>query len=50
MLYTGRSFGESYPSAEMESVYSAAQADWALLSGSYPSAEMQLVYSAAPAN
>ena len=28
--YPGHSFGESYLSAEMQSVYSAAPADWAL--------------------
>ena len=27
--YTGHSLRESYPSAEMQSVYSAAPADWA---------------------
>ena len=50
---TGLSLGESYPSAEMQSVYSAAPADWATwqsLGESYPSAEMQSVYSAAPAD
>ena len=27
--YAGHSLGESYPSAEMQSVYSTAPADWA---------------------
>ena len=47
----------SYPSAEMQSVYSTAPVDRAkivrchirtLVEGSYPSAEMQSVYSTAP--
>ena len=46
--------GGSYPSAEMQFVYSAVPADWAtghsLGTRSYPSAEMQLVYSTAPAD
>ena len=45
--------GESYPSAEMQSVYSTVPAEWATgysLGESYPSTEMQSVYSAAPAN
>ena len=29
VLYLGHLLGESYPSAEMQSVYSAASADWA---------------------
>ena len=28
MSYLGHSLKESYPAAEMQSVYSAAQADW----------------------
>ena len=40
--------GESYLSAEMPSVYSAAPSTGHLLGESYPSAEMQSVYSAAP--
>ena len=40
--------GGCYPSAEMQSVYSAASFDWASLGKSYPSAEMQSVYSIAP--
>ena len=30
LLYPGHTFEESYPSVEMQSVYSAAQADWAI--------------------
>ena len=30
VLYPGHSLGESYPSAEMQSVYSAATAEWAI--------------------
>ena len=44
---------KSYPSAEMQSVYSTAPANWAtrhLHGESYPSAEMQSVYSTALAN
>ena len=43
----------SYPSAEMQSVYSTAPADWATrrsLGESYPSAETQSVYSTALAD
>ena len=29
VLYPGHSLGESYPSAEMQSVYPTAPADWA---------------------
>ena len=56
MSYPGHSFGEgvSYPSAEMQSAYSTALADWTLIGvvvgGSYLSAEMHLVYFTAPAN
>ena len=49
----GHSLGESYPSAEMQSVYSAARAEWAtghLLGEFYPSTEMQTVYSAVTAD
>ena len=42
----------SYPSVEMQLVYSTASADWAtehsLGGGSYPSVEMQSVYATAP--
>ena len=41
--YLGHSLDECYPSAEMQSVYSTAQANWAtghLLGDSYPSEEM----------
>ena len=51
--YPGYSLEELYPSAEMQSAYSAAPADWATghsLEESYPSARMQSVYSAAPAD
>ena len=34
LSYSGYSFGESYPFAEMQSVYSAASADWATRWGS----------------
>ena len=47
------SLGESYLSAEMQSVYSAAPTNWVTgysLEESYPSAEIQSVYSPAPAN
>ena len=37
VLYTGNSLGESYPSAEMQSVYSTALADWAKFIGKQPS-------------
>ena len=45
--------GEFYPSAKIQSVYSAATTDWATghyLEGSYPSVEMLLLYSPAPAD
>ena len=29
ILYTGHSLGEGYPSAEMQPMFSLAQADWA---------------------
>ena len=51
--YPGHSLRESYPSAAMQSVYSATQADlatWHSLRESYPSAAMQSVYSAAQAD
>ena len=50
--YPRYSLGKPYPSAEMQSVYFIARADWATrhsLGGSYPSAEMQSVNSTAPA-
>ena len=31
MSYPGHSLGDSYPSAEMQSVYSTAPADWAFM-------------------
>ena len=31
VLYPGHSLGESYPSAEIQSVYSAAPADWVIV-------------------
>ena len=31
VLYSGQSLGESYSSSEMQSVYSTARADWAIL-------------------
>ena len=45
----------SYSSAEMQSVYPTALAEWAIghslsAGGGYSSAEMQSVYSVAPAN
>ena len=46
---SGHLLGESYSSAEIQSVCSAAPADWASehsLGESYPFAKMQLVYSA----
>ena len=49
--YLGHSLGESYFSAETQSVYSTAPNDWATwrsLGKSYPSTEMQSVYSTAP--
>ena len=56
MSYPGHSLmgGGSYPSVEMQSVYSTAPDDkapghsWGLGGGSYPSVEMQSVYSTAP--
>ena len=51
--YQGHSLGESYPSAEVQSVYSTAPANWTTghsLGESYPSAEVQSVYSTAPAD
>ena len=53
MSYAAHSLGESYPSAEKQSLSSAAPADWATghsLGESYLSAEMQSVYSATPAD
>ena len=47
----GYSLGESYPSAEMQSVYCTVPADWATghsLGESYHSAEMQSVYCTVP--
>ena len=49
--YPGHSLGESYLSAEMQSVNFTTPADWTTghyLGDSYPSVEMQSVYSAAP--
>ena len=34
LSYLGHSLGESYPSVEMQSVYSAATADWAKIKSS----------------
>ena len=51
--YPGHSLRESYPSVEMQSMYSTALADWATghsLGESYPSAEKQLVYFTALAD
>ena len=51
MSYTGHSLGESYPSAEIQSVYSTVLIEWATghsLVESYSSAEMQSVYSTVP--
>ena len=53
LSYAVHSLGESYPSAQMQSVYSASPANWTTghsLGESYPSAEMQSVLSRAPAN
>ena len=49
--YPEHSLVESYLSAEMQSVYSAAPDDWATLAvrGSFSSAEIQPVYSRPPA-
>ena len=44
------SLGESYSSAETQSVYSMAQVNWASLGESYSSAETQSVYPTASAN
>ena len=51
LLVLQSGLGESYPSAEMQSVYSTAPADWASLlfipcglGESYPSEEMRSVY------
>ena len=52
MSYSGHSLGESYSSADMQSVYFTAPADWATgqsLGESYPSAEMLSVYFTAQA-
>ena len=52
MSYRGHALGESYSSAEMQSVYSTAPAEWTTrhsLRESYPSAELQSMYSTAPA-
>ena len=51
--YPGHSLEESYPSTEMQLVYSTAQADTSTghsLGMSYPLAEMQSVYSTDPAD
>ena len=52
--YPGHSLGRgSYPSAEMQSVYSTVPAGWATghsLGESYSSAEVQSIYSTAPAD
>ena len=49
MSYPGQTLGASYPSAEKQSVYSAALADWAIgHSLGKSSAEMLSVFSTAP--
>ena len=51
--YPGHSLGKSYLSADIQSVYSTALADWATghsLEETYPSPEMQSVYSTALAD
>ena len=53
MSYTGHSLRGSYPSADVQSVYSAAPTNWTTghsFGESYPSADVQSVSSAAPAN
>ena len=50
--YLGHSLGETYPFAEVQSVYSSTPDYWVLEHGgeSYTSTKMQLVYSTAPAD
>ena len=45
---TGHSFGGSYSSAGIQSMYTTPPDDWALMGEFYSTAEMQSMYSTAP--
>ena len=49
-VISGHLLGESHPSTEMQSVYCAATADWAIIGRVSPLTEMQSVFSAATAD